>query len=158
MHEILIDIRDKTPVVVGECRAIVADNADYTIHFTFDDNWTSLSKTVMLVLSNGYAFAPIKTENNFITVPKIVVDKQLAYLFIGVRQGDVVTTRPCSIVIQESIAGKIKDDAVQPDPSMWEDVLTRLERLEEGTGGTGGGGTITAYGDGDAIVITKQGG
>lgn len=137
MPEILIDIRNKTPAVVGECRSIVADNTDYTIHFTFDDDWTSLSKTVLFVLSDGYTFAPVETENNFVTVPKIVTDKQIAYLFVGVRQGDVITTRPCSIPVQESISTKIKDDAVQPDPSMWEDVISRLEKLEQ-SGGTGG--------------------
>lgn len=143
MPEILIDIRNKTPAVVGECRSIVADNTDYTIHFTFDDDWTSLSKTVLFVLSDGYAFAPVETENNFVTVPKIVTDKQIAYLFVGVRQGDVMTTRPCPIVVQESISTKIKDDAVQPDPSMWEDVISRIEKLEK-SGGTSGGGTSDA--------------
>lgn len=42
--------------------------------------------------------------------------------------------------------------------SPWHDIPAVVNGNGGSSGGTSGGGTITAYGDGDAIVITKQGG
>jgi hypothetical protein len=62
-------------------------------------------------------------------------------LLIGVQQGNVKTSRPCAVAIYPSVADIIEDDAVQPDPSLWENFMKRLERLEKsGGGGSGGGG------------------
>lgn len=136
MPEIMLEVRNKTPTVIREQECIVADNSDYTMHFSFDDDWLPTAKTVFFVLDNGYAFEPRETVDDSVNVPLIKTDCA-RFLFVGLRQGDVKTTLPCSIRVLLSIAAKINDDAVQPDPSMWESVLKRLARLEAG-GGTGG--------------------
>ncbi len=152
MPEIRIEIRNKTPTIISETRCIVADNSDYTIHFSFDEDWLSTSKTVFFVLDDGYAFAPAETVNNFVNVPKILT-KRMRHMFIGVQQGDVKTTLPCSICVLPSIASMIDDSAVQPDESMWASVLTRLDRLEK-YGGGGGGMVFTP---GNALELTDDG-
>ena len=146
MPEIRIEIRNKTPTIISETRCIVANNTDYTIHFSFDEDWLSTSKTVFFVLDDGYAFAPAETVNNFVNVPKILT-KRMRHMFVGVQQGNVKTTLPCSIGVHPSIASMIDDSAVQPDESMWESVLKRLERLEKyGGGGSGGVAYEIGYG------------
>lgn len=156
MPEILIEILNKTPIIAGECRKIVADNTDYTIRFSFDDDWTEDSKTILFVLSNGYAFAPVETENNLVDVPKIIKNDPMMHLLVGVRQGDVITTRPCTIPVRDSISSKIDDDAVQPDPTMWEDVIARLEKLERSGSGGGGSGGVN-FTPGNALELTSDG-
>lgn len=144
MPEIMLEIRNKTPTIISETRCIVADNSDYTMHFSFDEDWLSTSKTVFFVLDDGYAFAPAETVNNFVNVPKILT-KRMRHMFVGVQQGDVKTTLPCSIGVYASIASMIDDSAVQPDESMWASVLTRLDRLEK-YGGGGGAAYEIGYG------------
>lgn len=152
MPEIMLEIRNKTPTIIGTPDQIVTDNSDYTMHFSFDDDWLSTSKTVFFVLDDGYAFEPRETVNNFVNVPKILT-KRMRHMFIGVQQGDVKTTRPCSICVLPSIASMIDDSAVQPDESMWASVLTRLDRLEK-YGGGGGGMVFTP---GNALELTDDG-
>ena len=149
MPEIRIEIRNKTPTIISETRCIVADNTDYTIHFSFDEDWLSTSKTVFFVLDDGYAFAPAETVNNFVNVPKILT-KRMRHMFVGVQQGNVKTTLPCSIGVHPSIASMIDDSAVQPDESMWESVLNRLDTLEK----YGGGGT--AYKIGYGLSLSEE--
>ena len=153
MPEIRIEIRNKTPTIISETRCIVADNTDYTIHFSFDEDWLSTSKTVFFVLDDGYAFAPAETVNNFVNVPKILT-KRMRHMFVGVQQGNVKTTLPCSIGVHPSIASMIDDSAVQPDESMWESVLKRIERLEK-YGGGGSGGMY--FEPGNALELTDDG-
>lgn len=143
MPEIIIAVQNKLPILAGAAQHIVADNSDYTIRFLFDDQWEEGEKTVYFVRSNGYAYAPVKTVDGVVQVPVQTDVNLMSQLLIGVRQGDVKTSRPCGIAVYPAISNVIKDDAVQPGKSLWEQVLDRLDWLEEnGGGGSGSGGGI----------------
>lgn len=154
MPEILITVRDKLPVIAGDVKAIVTDNSDYTVRFAFDEQWEDGTKTVYFIRSNGYVFAPVKTVNDVVSVPIQRDAGLMTRLLIGVQQGDIKTSRPCAVAVYPAVTDMIEDDAVQPEPSLWEDVLKRLEKLEEFGGGSGGG---VAFEAGNALELTDDG-
>lgn len=154
MPEILITVRDKLPVIAGDVKALVTDNSDYTVRFTFDEQWEDGAKTVYFIRSNGYVFPPVKTVNDTVSVPIQHDAGLMTRLLIGVQQGDIKTSRPCAVAIYPAVTDMIEDDAVQPDPSLWEDVLKRLEKLEKFGGGSGGG---VAFEVGNALELTDDG-
>ena len=131
MPEIIIAVQNKLPILAGAVQHIVADNSDYTIRFLFDDQWEEGEKTVYFVRSNGYAYAPVKTVDGVVQVPVQTDVNLMSQLLIGVRQGEVKTSRPCGIAVYPAISNVIKDDAVQPNESLWEQVLDRLDELEK---------------------------
>lgn len=131
MPEIIIAVQNKLPILAGAVQHIVADNSDYTIRFLFDDQWEEGEKTVYFVRSNGYAYAPVKTVDGVVQVPIQTDVSLMSQLLIGVRQGEVKTSRPCGIAVYPAISDAIKDDAVQPKESLWEMVLDRLDELEK---------------------------
>lgn len=141
MPEILITVRNKLPVIVGSEQVIVADNADYTIRFVFDDLWEEGEKTVYFV-RNGYVFEPQMTVDDCVSVPVQVGVDLMSHLLVGVQQGSTKTSRPCSLAVFPSIKDAIDDGAVQPEKTLWEMVLERIEDLEKNGGGSGSGGGI----------------
>lgn len=155
MPEILITVRDKLPVLSGDVKALVTDNSDYTIRFTFDEQWEDGAKTVYFVRSNGYVYEPVKTVDDTVSVPIQHDAGLMTRLLIGVQQGNIKTSRPCALAIYPSVADIIEDDAVQPDPSLWENFMKRLERLEKSGGGGSGGGV--AFEVGNALELTDDG-
>ncbi len=154
MPEILINVINKIPQLSGDVRQITADNSDYTIRFVFDGDWGEGEKTVYFVREGGFAFPQGKTIDDIVGVPVITGVRMRTALYIGVQQGDVKTSRPCMIPVYHAITDMIDDDAVQPEPSMWEDILARVEYLEQ----NGGGGTagIIVEDDGEGNVIIKN--
>lgn len=131
MPDIQIAVINKVPKIIGDIRCIVAKNSDYTIRFTFDEMWEDGEKTVYFVRENGFAFSPAETADDTVTVPVQNDPAMHSMLFVGVQQGNVKTSRPVEIRIASAITDMIDDDAVQPEPSMWEDVIARLEELEK---------------------------
>lgn len=155
MPEILITVRDKLPVLSGNVKALVTDNSDYTVRFDFDEQWEDGAKTVYFVRSNGYVYEPVKTVNDTVSIPIQHDAGLMTRLLIGVQQGNVKTSRPCALAIYPSVADIIEDDAVQPDSSLWENFMKRLERLEKSGGGGSGGGV--AFEVGNALELTDDG-
>lgn len=131
MPEIIIAVQNKLPILAGTVQSIVAGNSDYTIRFLFDDQWEEGEKTVYFVRSNGYAYAPEKTVDGVVQVPVQTDVNLMSQLLVGVRQGEVKTSRPCGIAVYPAISNIIKDDAVQPNESLWEQVLDKLDELEK---------------------------
>lgn len=139
MPEIIIAVQNKLPILAGAAQHIVADNSDYTIRFLFDDQWEEGEKTVYFVRSNGYAYAPVKTVDGVVRVPVQTDVNLMSHLLVGVQQGNVKTSRPCSLAVFPSIKDAIDDGAVQPEKTLWDMVLERLEDLEKNGGGGSGG-------------------
>ena len=140
MPEILISVANKIPQLAGDVRQITSGNRDYRLRLIFDDDWEDGEKTVLFVRENGFVYPPVRTENDECVIPEVNGVPMREWLYIGVKQGEVHTSRPCGVTVYRSINDMIDDEAVQPDPSMWEDVLERLEELEA----NGGGGTAPA--------------
>lgn len=131
MPEILMNVVNKIPQLTGDVRQITSGNGDYTVRLIFDDDWADGEKTVLFVRENGFAYPAVRTENDCCAVPEVNGVPLREWLYIGVKQGDVHTSRPCGIPVYRSIDDMISDEAVQPDPSLWDDILTRLIAVEE---------------------------
>lgn len=131
MPEILINVVNKIPQLTGDVRQITSGNGDYTVRLVFDDDWADGEKTVLFVRENGFAYPAARTENDCCAVPEVNGVPLREWLYIGVKQGDVHTSRPCGIPVYRSIDDMISDEAVQPDPSLWDDILARLIAVEE---------------------------
>lgn len=136
MPEIKIKIRNKLPIL-EKADYIVADNSDYTIRFDFDEEWGRGEKTVYFVRSNGYAFAPLDTVDDTVSVPVQNDVKKLSILYVGVKQGDIKTSRPCEIKLFPAITDHITDGAVQPAKSMWKDFEEKFDKVDTLTEGLG---------------------
>lgn len=155
MPEIKIAVINKVPKIVGDIKCIVADNSDYTIRFTFDDMWDDGEKTVYFVRENGFAFPAAKTKDDTVKIPTQHDAAMHSMLFIGVQQGNVKTSRPVDVRVTAAITDMIDDDAVQPDESLWESVILRIEELEKNGGGGGIGMlTVNATANADGTLTT----
>lgn len=151
MPEILISVINKIPRMIGDVRQITSNNGDYTVRFQFDDQWTEKPKTVIFARDTGYAYAPVRTVNDTAPVPIIEDVRQFSMLYIGVQQGGVKTSRVCGVPVYETIIDRIEDDMVQPEPSMWADILARVEALEENSGSAGEGGAVYVLEEGETL-------
>lgn len=131
MTEIQIAVINKIPSVIGDIKCMISDNTDYTARFSFDDQWDEGTKNVFFVLDDGYAFPVVRMEGDVVEIPRVQKGGISRVLYIGVTQGDIRTTSGIGIRVKESITDMISDEAVQPDPSLWDDILTRLIAVEE---------------------------
>ncbi len=157
MPEIKIAVINKVPKIVGDIRCIVADNSDYTIRFTFDDMWEDGAKTVYFVRENGFAFPVGRTEDDTVTVPIQHESAMHSMLFVGVQQGDVKTSRPVEMRVVSAITDLITDDAVQPEPSMWEGVIRQIAAMQDELDGKVDGDELAAAVE-DALTDAKESG
>ena len=48
--------------------AVIADNSDYSVHFSFDEEWTGKTKTVRFINGKNYVDV-ILPKNNTVTIP-----------------------------------------------------------------------------------------
>lgn len=123
MPEILIDIRNKIPTLIHPAE-IVTDNTDYTVRFTWDEEWETagIIKTVFFVSATGENM-PVVMEGNTCDVPMITAWRAL---YIGVQAGELHTTRPCAIRVAPSIARQIGDPVTPEEFDKWTQIMERL--------------------------------
>ena len=122
MPEILITVRNKIPVLSGDIRSIVTENKDYTVRFSFDEEWGQGEKLVYFVRSSGYLYPPMQTVNNCAEVPEQHDAGLRARLLVGVQQGDIRTSTACEIPILASVVESIDEEAIKPPESFWEEI------------------------------------
>lgn len=124
--EIQINIANKHATVVGT-PTIVCGNSEYTIRFTFDDEWTPGGiKTVRFVyLKNGaVAYTDVVMESDTVEVPILSNTKEVR---VGVFEGDLRTTTPAVIPCELSIrcgTGEPED----PTPSQYDQIMALLSK------------------------------
>ncbi len=97
---------------------VIADNSDYFIHFTFDDEWSSLTKTVRFVNGKNYADI-ILPDDNTVKIPIQILTPPA--LSIGVYAGELHTSSPFKIRCRASI---LTSDGTPAEPA--EDVYSQL--------------------------------
>lgn len=134
---------NKTAAVLVSPVTIVCGNADYSIHFTFSEEWSGYSaKTAVFTffsMSTGKINQyEVLFEGDTVTVP--VVTNTIS-LTVGVIAGDVKTTSDASIPCTNSNTGSvlIHDD---PPPDIYEQLLEYLAGLH---GGGAPAGAATAH-------------
>ena len=115
MKTITIGVRSKIPRVTSELRTITADNSEYKLVFDFDEDWEEGQKLVFLIVEGVEALAPIRMDEDEVTLPPIrITDGSHHQLAVGVQQGEILTTRPVRLPVYPSVEtalmGALVDD------------------------------------------------
>lgn len=177
MRTINITVRDKLPVVTAMSGTAVMDNK-YHLIFDFDDEWQEGLKTV-IVVGNRRQYVAYPTETN-----EVDVEMGDAHtVSVGVIQDVIATSRPCQIIVEESIKRRMGAEIMPPAEDVWTYITEQIRLLNAakvspidktdamtqpvGRDDAGqlwtapsatGGGSISASGVGNTIVLTLVGG
>lgn len=123
MKTINISVRDKLPLVTSMSGRAVADNR-YRLQFDFDDEWVEGLKTVVVAVSaKQYRMYPTTAD---------YVEIELSgerYITVGVLQDTVATSRPCQILVNESIRQHMGDEIKPPEPDVWTYITDQIRTL-----------------------------
>lgn len=137
-----IQVADKRAKVTG-APVIVCGNADYSVQFTFDEEWSGhVSKTARFVYvqDGSVRFTDVLFEGDTAAVPVLANTKEVR---VGVLAGILKTTSSAVIPCEPSIrcgCGEPKD----PTPSQYDQILDLLN----------GGGSNALKGKGEGAVLS----
>ena len=99
MKNLNITVANKVATYRQRDGVIVCGNTDYTITFTFDDEWSSYTVKTARFKWNG-TYRDVVFSGSTVTVPKIQNTDQVD---VGVYAGDLHTTTPAKIPCTKSI-------------------------------------------------------
>lgn len=103
---------------------VVANNNDYYLRFSFDDEWNEYPlKTARFVINNEYS--DVDFSGDTVNVPAIT-DSALFEIAVGVYAGGLSTTTPAKLLVYASVLGLPTSGQYQPD-----DPGTLLPNIEE---------------------------
>lgn len=128
MPEIKITVTDKRATVVGS-PVIVCGNSDYTLAFSFDEEWNGVdAKTARFVYvkAGQVQHEDVLFIGNTVAVPVL---SDVAFVKVGVYAGDLCTTTPARILCDVSIlcGSGVHHD---PTPDVYNQIIALLEELE----------------------------
>lgn len=162
--QINIKIEDLIPTLLDGCQNIVCGNGDFTVNFSFDEEWTEHNVKTALFVCGGVTY-PSVFEGNICNVPEIA-DGTICY--IGVVSGDInaETEKPrkktsiwCEVCATPSITS-IASEPKPPAPDVYVEIMALLNKyIEQGGGENGKDGfsptiSITPINNGHRITIT----
>lgn len=127
--QFLIDIKNKIATAADDYK-IVCGNSDYTVKFTFDEEWSKhttktarfsfiqegVKKFIDVVFEGVECFAPILSNTHSVE--------------IGVFAGDLQTTTPCILTCEKSILCE-KGLPEAPAPNVYNQIIEICEETEE---------------------------
>lgn len=93
-------VENKILTLINGEDAVISDNSDYSVRFTFDEEWAKLTKTVRFVNGKNYTDV-ILPEDNTVNIPMQIISPPS--ISIGVYAGDLHTTAPAKIKCRVSI-------------------------------------------------------
>lgn len=93
MRDLHITVSNKVATYHARDGSIVCGNSDYTIVFTFDDEWESYSQKVARFIW-GEKFIDVIFSGDKVTVPVLT---NTSLLKVGIYAGEIATTTPAQI-------------------------------------------------------------
>lgn len=155
-------------IQMAECpNCITSGTIGLKAEFTFDSQWDTLTK--IAVFQTGAIAKSVEIKDNEVVVPWEVLEKPYTRLYVGVYgvNADCTTAIPTlwtEVCVINSGADPEVDPSVDPTLPIWQDLLFRVEELEESGGGGSGGGKdgfspiadVTQTADGAVITITDK--
>ena len=152
MPNIQITVRDKAAQPEG-APVIVCGNSDYTVTFTFDDEWSQYTaKTARFCfVQNGVRrYYDVLFEGDTVSVPVL---SDVYEVEIGVYAGDIHTSTPARIPCARSVTDGAPVHA-DPQLDVYNQLLEYLASLQNG-------GIVTAMSlanlaDGGTVVTTEE--
>lgn len=135
--KINIDIIEKRATVCS-APVIVCGNTDYTLAFTFDDEWAGLDKIARLVFwrEGALQYMDLALEGDTLNLPAMINTEEL---YVGVYAGDLRTTVPARIQCLKSVKCMTDEHAGEAP----EDIYTKMLALVQAYAGTRRIGYVT---------------
>ena len=94
------------------------------------DEWENLTKTATFKNGDGDSYAVI-LENDACVVPHEVLSGDSNYIAVSVFAGDLITVNTARVFVGTSGYDPDAEYAEPPTPSVYEQILTRLQELED---------------------------
>lgn len=125
---IKIQVVDKKAILTGT-PVIVCGNSDYTLTFTFDNEWSEHNaKTARFsyIKEGERQYTDIVFMGNIVTAPVL---EKVAFVDVGVFAGNLRTTTPARILCWKSI---LCDSGVphEPTPDVYAQIMALLEEIK----------------------------
>ncbi len=140
MPNINISVKNKIAEVTDKSPFIVCGNSDYTITFDLDEEWDEyIVRTARFIYNGNYT--DVALIRNEVIVPVI---QKAAFVSVGLFAGDITTTTPAVIPCIKSITSETGTEITEPDPNLYEQLLTKIDDIRKeliDSGGSGKGGT-----------------
>ena len=99
MEVLQINVIKREAVYVKRCGEIICGNSDYTIRFTFDDEWAAYATKTARFIWNGQ-YKDVEFTGSTCEVPLL---KNTDTLRVGVYAGDLKTTTSAVIGCKKSV-------------------------------------------------------
>lgn len=130
-RNIKIEIKDRVAHLVGNPK-IICGNNDYSVTFTFDDEWTGVDvKTLRVSYNNKYSDHVFSGDT--VELPPII---KAVEVYLGVFAGDITSTK-VAVRAEPSIlcaGGSVAD----PEPDVYKQIIDLINSREP-SGGSGSG-------------------
>ena len=149
MPEIKIDITNKVAAQIGTA-VIVCGNDDYTVSFTFDNEWGAYQEKTA-----RFRFTSAEGKKEYIDVLfsgstcAVPILSNIDTVSVGVYAGDLQTTTGADIKCQRSILCGQGTKHEAPDPDVYNQIL---EACSQKLGSNGGTVTGDYYKDGHVFI------
>lgn len=130
MRDLHVIVSNKVATYLSRDGSIVCGNSNYRIVFTFDSEWDAHNEKVARFIWND-KYYDVPFTGNTVAVPVLNNTRQLK---VGVYAGEICTTTPAVIDCQLSILCGTTDE-IPLIPSQYEEVMARLDELEQNGGG-----------------------
>ena len=140
MYEIKMRVQEKAAFYAGGEVKIVCDNADYELVLDLDAEWDPFETvTVLFTLPVCQGTIEVLCTGRRCAVPQIQVP---GVLRVGVTAGEQLhTTRWMEVNVIPSIRTSAGREAATIPPDLAQQIIERLDELENSGGGGSGGGT-----------------
>lgn len=133
MSEITITVRDK--VAKGDGTYYVCGNGDYTVRFSFDEEWVGIPAKTARFVKEDAQHVDVIFQGDECAMPILLGTR---WIYVGVFAGDLKTTTPAAIRARKSILdmGGIPEE---PSPDVYAQIMKKLNSIEGGMALPGGG-------------------
>lgn len=127
--DIQVKVEGKVASVIGS-PVIICGNSDYTVTFTFDEEWETLElKTARFVYKRdgAYQYIDVPFSGRVVQVPIL---SNIEEVILGVYTGELHTTTPTRILCKKSILCDTGSQHEEPDEDLYQQLLDTINNLE----------------------------
>lgn len=119
-RNILISVENRVARVIGKPK-IICGNCDYTITFTFDDEWENIEVKTLRVSYNG-TYSDHVFTGNVVELPPIIKAYEV---YIGVFAGEITSTK--AIISAEPSILCTGGSVADPEPDVYRQIVGMIK-------------------------------
>lgn len=147
--DIKVKVADKVASVIGT-PVIICGNSDYTVTFTFDEEWETLDvKTARFIYrkGDGFQFIDVTFSGAIVAVPIL---SGVEEVILGIYAGELHTTTPARIICKKSILCGASEPYEEPPADIYAQLLETINNLETLP-------TVSGLDAGKALMVREDG-